>query len=202
MEHQAAVETHAVERYLLGEMPAEERDSFEEHFFACIACAEEVRVGAQFRANYDHAEPQQQAAAAAREQRWSWLRWPSMVPVAASLLFAGVVWYQAGHGPVMEAPDGYSVRETVRGAGIHLVIPKAPAPAWISFVVPADAPPPPYECTITDSFGKTVAKLTMERPVKPEARVLLHRERLEAGVYNLNLSTDAGPVAQYPFQLQ
>jgi len=38
--------------------------------------------------------------------------------------------------------------------------------------------------------------------VKPEARVLLHRERLEAGVYNLNLSTDAGPVAQYPFQLQ
>src|SRR5215831_30999 len=203
MEHQSAVETNAVERYLLGEMPAEERDSFEEHFFTCVACADGVREGAQFRANYDHSEPQKQAAAGDRERWWkSWLRWPSMVPVAASLLFAGVVWYQVGRGPVLEVMDDYSVREAVRGASNQILIPKGRGPAWFSFVIPADAPPPPYECTITDSSGKTVSRSTIQGPVKPESRVLVHRERLEAGVYSLNLSTDAGAVAQYPFQLQ
>src|SRR2546422_610857 len=44
-----AVETLALERYLLGEMPGEERDAFEEHFFSCAECAEEARAGGVMR---------------------------------------------------------------------------------------------------------------------------------------------------------
>lgn len=38
-EHSEFFESHAVERYLLGEMTAEERATFEEHYFDCRICA-------------------------------------------------------------------------------------------------------------------------------------------------------------------
>jgi len=48
MEHQRAVQNLAVESYLLGEMSPRERDSFEEHFFECSVCGEDVRAAARF----------------------------------------------------------------------------------------------------------------------------------------------------------
>jgi anti-sigma factor RsiW len=44
MDHRQAVETLALERYLLGEMADLERDAFEEHFFSCAECAEDARA--------------------------------------------------------------------------------------------------------------------------------------------------------------
>lgn len=44
MTHEEAGRTLAAERYLLDEMSAGQRDSFEEHFFACDACAEDLRT--------------------------------------------------------------------------------------------------------------------------------------------------------------
>src|SRR4029077_10615261 len=49
MDHREAVETLALERYLLGELPDQERDAFEEHFFSCAECAEDARAGAAMR---------------------------------------------------------------------------------------------------------------------------------------------------------
>ena len=44
MTHQEAVDTLATERYLLGEMSDEDRNGFEEHYFSCEICAEDVRT--------------------------------------------------------------------------------------------------------------------------------------------------------------
>jgi len=44
MDHNLASETYAAERYLLDEMPPEERDEFEEHFFSCRVCGEDVQT--------------------------------------------------------------------------------------------------------------------------------------------------------------
>jgi anti-sigma factor RsiW len=49
MNHREAVETLALERYLLGEMADQERDAFEEHFFSCAECAEDARAGDAMR---------------------------------------------------------------------------------------------------------------------------------------------------------
>jgi hypothetical protein len=49
MDHAQAVNTLAIERYLLDEMPQEERESFEEHYFSCAECAEEARAAAIMR---------------------------------------------------------------------------------------------------------------------------------------------------------
>jgi len=48
MEHAEARETQATDRYLLGELNAAEADAFEEHYFDCAECAEELRMGMQF----------------------------------------------------------------------------------------------------------------------------------------------------------
>jgi hypothetical protein len=44
--HQEAAETLATERYLLNEMPESDREAFEEHFFDCERCADDVRTAA------------------------------------------------------------------------------------------------------------------------------------------------------------
>lgn len=48
MEHAEAFETNAPDRYLLGQLSAAEADAFEEHYFDCTTCAEEVRLGMSF----------------------------------------------------------------------------------------------------------------------------------------------------------
>jgi hypothetical protein len=49
MTHEQAVARQAVERYLLDEMPEIERFAFEEHYFDCTLCAEDVRNSALMR---------------------------------------------------------------------------------------------------------------------------------------------------------
>ena len=46
MDHRQAVDSLASERYLLNEMTEAERESFEDHYFSCVECADDVRAGA------------------------------------------------------------------------------------------------------------------------------------------------------------
>jgi hypothetical protein len=49
MTHEQAVATLASERYLLDEMSGPERETFEDHYFSCTACAQDVRTGGLLR---------------------------------------------------------------------------------------------------------------------------------------------------------
>jgi Putative zinc-finger len=51
MDHEAAIRLQASERYLLGELSPSDRDEFEEHYFTCMECAEDVRAAVELRAN-------------------------------------------------------------------------------------------------------------------------------------------------------
>ena len=44
MTHTEAVNTLASERYLLDEMTESERNAFEDHYFSCLDCAEDIRM--------------------------------------------------------------------------------------------------------------------------------------------------------------
>ena len=48
MDHKSAIENHTAERYLLGELNEVERDAYEEHFFSCMVCAEEIKLASEF----------------------------------------------------------------------------------------------------------------------------------------------------------
>ena len=43
MEHHQAAAILASERYVLDELTVAERDAFEEHYFTCAICAQEVK---------------------------------------------------------------------------------------------------------------------------------------------------------------
>ena len=44
MTHQQAVDTLAAERYLMDEMSEADRQEFEDHFFSCELCADDLRI--------------------------------------------------------------------------------------------------------------------------------------------------------------
>ena len=48
MDHNYAIENHTAERYLMEELPQDERDAYEEHFFSCAVCAEEIKSASDF----------------------------------------------------------------------------------------------------------------------------------------------------------
>jgi hypothetical protein len=49
MDHQQAIATHAAERYLLDELDEADRDAFENHYFTCATCADDVKAGARMQ---------------------------------------------------------------------------------------------------------------------------------------------------------
>jgi hypothetical protein len=96
MTHQQAVDTLASERYLLGEMTELERHSFEDHYFSCDECAEDVRIGAlmqegaktAFAGAQRPAGPVRTASAAVlRPARW-WSPRSTFIPWAAAAMLA------------------------------------------------------------------------------------------------------------------
>jgi hypothetical protein len=92
MNHEVAQKTQAVERYLLGEMPLEERDAFEAHYFICQECAEDVRTASALTRDVRHAL---RKGIPRRESAWAaWLKWPTLVPAGAAMFLALVVGYQ------------------------------------------------------------------------------------------------------------
>jgi hypothetical protein len=112
MEHERAVQNLAVECYLLGEMTSGEREAFEEHYFECAICAEDVRSASQFLADMKGilaANPSQAAARApgreAREQGRSgrsWLAWLQPQLAAAAIVILAAV---AGFETILTIPS-------------------------------------------------------------------------------------------------
>jgi anti-sigma factor RsiW len=81
MEHDDAIRFQAAERYVAGELPPAERDAFEEHFFDCRECAEEVRWEQIFAAN---ARALSRDHAAVRPAKW-WEAWLERLRIQPAL---------------------------------------------------------------------------------------------------------------------
>src|SRR5580700_1047425 len=99
MDHEEATRIQAPGRYLLGDLTPSEKEGFEEHFFTCLECAEELRTGAIFADNaravfHDDVRRPSSTSPAGSPQRglgwWTWLhpawlRPAYLLPVAAAL---------------------------------------------------------------------------------------------------------------------
>src|SRR5258707_14842799 len=99
MDHETAVQLQAAERYVLDEFSPEERADFEEHFFGCRGCADEVRSATILAANtkvvlretaLDAAGTRK--AAVERTRPWNQMRlfWPLAASAALNLALLGV----------------------------------------------------------------------------------------------------------------
>ena len=105
MTHQQALDTMAPERYLLDEMTEVEKHAFEEHFFDCDDCAQEVRLGEQIRVEV--ARSTRDSAVGTRDsknrdakvvefsRRPLWRRPSILIPWAAAATIALAAGYQS-----------------------------------------------------------------------------------------------------------
>ena len=97
MDHSEAIRTQAAVKYVLGELPEQLRDEYEEHYFDCAICAVDVKATAAFLDNaretlrdLDRKEAPSEVAARVRPGRFAWFRPAFAVPVfAVLLLFVG-----------------------------------------------------------------------------------------------------------------
>ena len=101
MTHQQALDGLASERYLLDEMTEVERFEFEEHYFDCAECAEDVRLGDMIRQEARRAgvamAPNTQVgrpAVVLTSAKW-WRRPMVAAPWAVAATLALVVGYQS-----------------------------------------------------------------------------------------------------------
>lgn len=105
MTHQYAIDTMASERYLLGEMDEPERDQFEEHYFECMDCAEDIRAAGRMREEVRRAgpvatvvstlPPALPAGRVIRPMVPAWRQAQVAVPWAAAACLAVVAGYQS-----------------------------------------------------------------------------------------------------------
>jgi len=99
MDHNEALRLQAVEKYVLGELPGPLRQEFEEHFFDCTECAQEIKAATLFADNakevleQEAAKEWEKGGALLSSGWWGWLRPMVAAPVLAVLLL--VLGYQS-----------------------------------------------------------------------------------------------------------
>jgi hypothetical protein len=141
MTHEQALSTLASERYLLEEMSEEERANFEDHYFGCEECADDVRAAGRLREGVraglagkgarDNVQDMTDSAAWQRRVAGTrrWYQSPA-IPWAAAAALAIVAGYQSlGLGPerALSQPVALSpvtLRPASRGAVPQVALPR------------------------------------------------------------------------------
>jgi hypothetical protein len=223
MDHSEAVSLMAAEKYLLGELPAESREQFEEHFFECQECARDVRAGAAF---VEHskvllatpASKPSQAAAVDRPKGWpGWLRPALVVPALAVLLavigYQNLVTYPKLKGVVATLntpqilPSGSL--NTTRGAGERVVVARQGEPFLLFLDIPPGSNYASYVAELKPPSGKSEWSLTIPaEAAKDTVMIRVPPDQHGAGRYTLVVrGVDAAggkrtQIGSYPFELQ
>jgi Putative zinc-finger len=202
MEHYEAVRLQAAVKYVLGELPQTERDSFEEHYFDCGECALDVRAAAAFADNARNVLGQEAReavlqAAAPTGRRWlAWLEPIVAVPALAALLM--VVAYQniitiprtkqeaaTGTGEMVTSVFSLQTANTRGGEAVRVrVHPNE------SFALKFDFTPTRvfsgYVCQLHDEAGRAVLQAPVAgTTINQEAQFVVPARKVGPGEYSL-----------------
>jgi hypothetical protein len=231
MTHADAAATHAVERYLLGELSTEERDRFEEHAFDCLECAEDLKAAAIFldtsRSVLRETPVEQRATpeVAPRPKRpRGWLAWlnpaslfPSYALVPAMAVLLGLTLYQnlvtipsLRNSSTPRALSAFSfVSSGTRGATPMSITAPAGQPFLLFFDIPPGGRYTSYHCTIVAEDGTPQLSVEVSAAqARDTVQLFVPASRLRAGRQTVVITGDAGTgattqeIARYPFVLQ
>jgi len=202
MDHDEAVRLQAAVKYVLGELPQSERDSFEEHYFDCGECALDVRASAAFADNARNVLGQEARDAALQDtapagRRWlAWLKPIVAVPAVAVLLL--VVAYQntvtiprakheaaGGAGQMVTSVFSLQMADTRGGEEVKVrVHPNESFGLKFDFT-PAKALSS-YVCELLDESGRSLARQSVPgTSTNQEAEFVVRGGRVKPGKYNL-----------------
>ena len=187
MEHQEAIEIHAAEGYVLGDLPAAQHDAFEEHFADCEACFADVRDGATVVAAM-RAEGKKNVVRRGRH------RFIPTLAAAASIAVAIItIAYQRVQIAELRQPHFAPVEvvSEMRGPEDKLVVRRDIRNALSFDIVGSSVAP--FTCKIVDAKGNPLAVSTIsaEQAKKP-IDLDLPRRSLDPGEYSLIVTGTGG----------
>lgn len=182
MDHAKARKMNAVERYILGDLPAADAEEFEQHFFGCVECSSDLHAAASLAENARSIFASGAPVAAPKPPR----RWADSLaaffrpPLAASAAFAALalvalVGYQnsvtipalrrqAALASSVQSPVSFVLRAAARGDDAAYTVP-ASAPFFILRFDPAwDQPASILRCRLQPSSGAPAISLTTGAP--------------------------------------
>jgi hypothetical protein len=222
MDHPEAIKLQAAEKYLMGELPAEQRDQFEDHFFGCMECAADIRTGAILVDNArkvlkDEADTQKFLVPSRPGRGWfGWLQ-PAW-GLAAAVVLVGVLTYQnlvtipsLKHAAAQpEALASYSFVTAGSRAGGSTVIRTPKDHAFGVYIdIPASNSFPYYTVDIqTESGARPVHVQVSAEQAKDTVQILVPGGALKPGNATLlieghaDLNSPPTEVARYPFVMQ
>ena len=208
MDHGAAVNMGASERYVTGDLAPAERDEFEAHFADCRPCLNDVWTASAFAANA-RAVFEDRMSKKPEPERVGWLGWlrlQTAVPAFAAVVFAIVAGYQATVTiPVMRAPLQIAAavplddatRSTPRtieqGSALHFEIAVAPQPETARLWV-----------ELADGSGKMLSSGFLDKPAPGEPLAVLFPGKPGPGHYSVVVrAQESGPqLARGEFDIQ
>lgn len=190
MDHNDAVASNATERYLLDELPPDQRDAFEAHYFDCSECAADVRAGAQMIAALGE-KKDGEVVDIRRHPKWA--RWMPQA-AAASVICASLGWYggmqhairgvAATSQPRITEIVQVELREAERGPGDVEVIP-AGAYASLNVEIPHAEAAESYAYAVVDGAGKSWFSGSKSREQAAAEAVSLLLPALPRGSYRV-----------------
>jgi hypothetical protein len=218
MDHREAVRLQAAEKYLLGELPKEQHAAFEEHFFDCSACAEEMKTTVAFMESSRQVvregvlqvvNEKGLVPATPKGGGWfGWLRPAFAVPVfAALLLFIG---YQNGVTiPSLKlAASQTSTGEVAKSFPVLHLDPRGPEASPVQFSVGpqqgfdmdvdiASDSPSGFTCQILDKAGNVLIPFHVSaEEAKNTVRFHIPGGSLQPGKYHLVVFAGQAPDAK------
>jgi Putative zinc-finger len=221
MDHTAVVREKMTERYLLNELESDVCDQFEEHYFDCPECAQDLCAGSQFiaQAKVVLAEPSETVSVRAtpgqgRVPRWwfAWLR-PAFAAPALALLLAVAGYQNLVTYPRLQAElhtpqilPAVSVNVGTYGAP-ETTVPQGKG-FLLSLRIPPDAGFVRYRVDLHNPGGKPVGSFTVAPAAgQDQWSVAVAGVDREAGSYTMDIHgiTTAGEtkdLGSASFQLQ
>lgn len=168
MDHNQAIDGKFTERYLLGELTPAQRDQFEDHFFDCASCADDVQTGAVFvdnaRALLREGPISEEAATSSKPGAFARYGLPFQSAALGFVVLLCVMGYQnvvtiPGLKVHTSGPSAPKILKTVSlvGMGARAEANPVPAPAAEDFVFEMEIPGGPefdgYKLKIFDQAG-------------------------------------------------
>ena len=183
MDHKLATDSMAVEKYLLGELNADERTIFEKHAFDCDECAAAIRNGIAFLDNG--------GVLVEGERRFRWGRVVTWFPTAVAAALAVVVGVQnivtipamrlTTQAPAIQVVPMYRADQARGAENEH---PAAGKQSLIIVDIASEQTFASYRCELRNASGRVLASqpVTRQQAMQP-VPVLL--SPLPAGSYIL-----------------
>jgi Putative zinc-finger len=209
MDHAEVVRLKAIEKYALGELPKGLREQFEEHYFDCPECANDVKTLATLvtagRMVFEEEGSARVAPGSVRTEQPSWFSWlrpvvvvPVFTVMAATILFQNAITIPAlkertaGDPGVQLYQSSYRVQGATRGETTSKVTRRPEESFGLDFDFTPSESFPAYQGSLVDAAGKTVLTFRVKgEEANRELHLAVPGGKVHAGSYALVFAGEA-----------